>query len=93
MAVIDDLTTAYEQNALAIARYSQQLAADALNPLGSYSIDGENVPRDKWRQAISALLSSLIDNNKKLAPLVEEKVRIVWLGKPTSQEIPLDQRD
>jgi hypothetical protein len=50
----------------AIAGWAAALAADALDPQPSYSLDGEQVSRAEWR---TALVANIKDANAAIAEL------------------------
>jgi len=66
MAALTDLQAAYDANAAAIAGYAAALAADALSPLESYSLDGENVTANEWRAGLAAMIRDLTEANKDI---------------------------
>lgn len=59
MSVQTDLQAAIASTTAAIAGYAQALAADAINPEESYSLDGENVTRAEWRAGLAGMIKSL----------------------------------
>lgn len=59
MAVLTDLQTA-------VSGYAAALAADASSPQPSYSIDGQSVSRQEWRDGT---LKMIIELNKVIVAL------------------------
>lgn len=66
MPALADLQAAYDANAGAISGYAAALALDAVTPLESYSLDGENVTSNEWRAGLAAMIRQLTDANKDL---------------------------
>lgn len=60
------MQTAIDNLDVAIAGYASALAADSVNPLESYSLDGENVTRAEWRTGLGSLIESLSRNRLQI---------------------------
>lgn len=88
-----DLEEALEAATTSLALYNQQLAKDALNPLGSYHLDGESVDRDKWRRGIMQVKKDLTEEIRQIQLLLSRPIGLTWLGKPVSEQLPYEQRD
>ena len=61
--VTDSLNTA-------IAGYAVALAADALNPAPSYSLDGKSVSRNEWREGLQRMIVELQKTLNALHPYI-----------------------
>lgn len=59
MSVTTDLQAAIVSMATAKAGYAAALAADSLDPLESYSLDGENASRESWRAGLAKMIADL----------------------------------
>jgi hypothetical protein len=66
VSVYTDLEAAIESNATAISGYAAALAADSIDPLESYSLDGENVSRESWRAGLADMISKLNEQTNEL---------------------------
>jgi hypothetical protein len=93
MAEADDLRLALKSNASAISRYTRILNEDAIDPKPGYSLDGETVNRDQWREGIAAILDKLMEQRRKLKLLIRRTVSGFWLGRPPSEQTAYEDRD
>ena len=50
--------------------YAAALAADALNPQPSYSLDGQSVDRDKWRETMLKMINQIQLTINAMSPYV-----------------------
>lgn len=73
MSVASDLQDTIATNAATIKQYAAVLAADALDPKKTYSIDGETVSRNEWRKSITDAMQALADNSETLQKLIVQQ--------------------
>jgi len=73
MSVASDLTDAIATNAATIKQYATILAADALAPKTSYTLDGESCSRNEWRKSLTDAMQALADNNEMLQKLINQQ--------------------
>lgn len=59
MSVQSDLEAAIVSMATAKAGYAAALATDSIDPKESYSLDGENVSRESWREGLMRMIEGL----------------------------------
>ena len=59
MSVETDLAAAIVSMATAKAGYARELATDSATAYESYSLDGENVTRSEWREALMRMIKGL----------------------------------
>lgn len=90
---IVNIRLAISANLLAIRRYQEVLAVDAINPKATYTVDGENVQRNEWREGIGRLKEALIKENLLLQGMIRYKRSIDWLGKPESEQLDYEARN
>lgn len=88
----DTLQDALNSSIAALARYNAVLAQDALNPLESYSIDGESSTRNEWRAGIMQLKTQLLAEIKMLRVMLSG-VSVQWLGKVDFEKLTYRQRN
>lgn len=88
-----DLEQSLDNIALSIRRYTAQMAEDAIEPLGTYSIDGESCSQNEWRESIQRTIDGLMESYRKIAAELGEDLQLEWLGLPPSQRTPYDARD